>query len=160
MASEMRRAAKALIASRVETFETAQPLAASKQRLERSLAQLGAPRSLRLTGDWKVVEGREVYEATFGPAPGTKRFLRGFSLGLALLIAASAWALHSAEEGRALKFLLPMFTLLAVLAMPFVVYGFASHREAEEARIVRAIRAALQDGSTAFPPPQRWPDED
>jgi hypothetical protein len=156
----MRRAAKALVASRVETFETLHPLPISKQRLERSLAQLGAPRSLRLTGCWKAVEGREVYEATFRPAPGTKRFLHAFSLGLVLLIGASAWAIHSAEEGRALKFLLPMFTLLAVIAIPFVVYGFASHREAEEARIVRAIRGALQDESTAFPPAQRWDDED
>lgn len=141
-------------------FETAHPLAASKERLERSLAQLGAPRSLRLTGDWKVVEGREVYEATFDPAPATTRFLHGFSLGLALLIAASAWVIHSAEGARTLKFLLPMLTLFAVVAMPFVVYGFASHREAEEARIVRAIRAALQDKGAAFPPPRRWPDED
>jgi len=50
--------------------------------------------------------------------------------------------------------------VLAFLGMPFVILGLASHQDARESRIARAIRVALQDEDEKFPPPQRWADED
>lgn len=159
MPSEMRRAAKALVTSRVEVFEAADPIEGARQRLEQALAAGGPPSALAMSGAWKAIDGRAVYEVTFAPAPRIRRFLHGLSLALVLLVAASAWMLHSAAEGAALKFLVPLFTVLAIIAMPLVVTGIASHREAEESRLTRTIRAALQGTSARLPPQQRWPDE-
>jgi hypothetical protein len=53
-----------------------------------------------------------------------------------------------------------MFTALAMFAMPLAVNAISSQREAEESRLARAIRAALRDESAAYPPQQRWADED
>lgn len=147
MASEMRRAAKALVESRVEAFESAHPLAPSRERVGRVLAALGPPRSFILSGRWAERDGRALYEATFDPAPSARRFLHGLSLALVLLIAASAWVAVSAGERGSARFLLPIVTMLAVVAMPIVVSAVASRREAEESRVRRAIHAALQDES-------------
>ncbi len=38
-----------------------------------------------------------------------------------------------------------MIAVLAVFAMPLVIAALASRREAEESRIMRALRAALAD---------------
>jgi len=53
-----------------------------------------------------------------------------------------------------------MATALAVLVMPWVFVAMGSSRLAEEARIVRAIRAALMDEDEKLPPPKRWDDEE
>lgn len=159
MASEMRRAAKALVETRVEPFESLHPLEASRARIERALAALGQPRALELHGAWTQRDGRVIYEATFGPAAKTQRFLNALALALALLMVASAWAL-SFSKASAPRFLLPLVTVLAIAAMPLVVNAAASRREAEEARIRRAIRAALQGEDPALPAPHRWADEE
>lgn len=145
MPSEMRRAAKALVESRVEAFESAHALEPSRERLARALAGLGPPRAFVLGGGWVERDGKAVYEATFDPAPRTGRFLNGLSLALVLLIAASAWVLLSPGPRTGPRFLLPLFTALAIVAMPLVVIAAASRREAEESRVRRAIRAALAD---------------
>ena len=44
-----------------------------------------------------------------------------------------------------LAFLVPLITVLAILAFPLVVVAIGSQREAEEARIAKAIRGALTD---------------
>src|SRR5512140_2466084 len=115
MPSEMRRAAQALVDSRVEAFESAHALEPSRERLERALAHLGAPRSFVLGGRWSESHGKAVYEATFDPSPRAQRFLHGLSLVLVALIAASAWALASAGASRGATFLLPLFTGLAIV---------------------------------------------
>jgi len=160
MASELRRAAKALVESRVETFESVHGLAESRSRLDHALAALGAPRALALTGTWSERGGHAVYEATFAPSPGTRRFLNALSLALVLLLAGSGWAFLATAQGAPVRFFLPFSTVFAVIAMPFVVNAAASRREAEEARIRRALRVALRDENPAYPPPQRWPDEE
>jgi hypothetical protein len=86
------------------------------------------------------------------------RLLKALSAGMALAVAASAWAIAT-QEG-ALQFLLPLSTVLAILALPFVALGLASQREAEEARIRKAIRVALLDEDESLPPRQRWDDEE
>jgi hypothetical protein len=151
MASEMRRAAKALVETRVETFESLHSLAASKPRLERGLAALGSPRALTFHGAWSERVGRAIYEATFAPAPTTRRFLNLLSLVLVLLVTASVWAFLSTPKGSPLRFLLPFLALFALVAIPFVVNAAASNREAEEARIRHAVRVALAENQSPSP---------
>ena len=74
-----------------------------------------------------------------------------------LLVASSAWILASSEEPTPLKFLVPLVTALGILGVPLLVVGLGSQREAEEARLIRAIRHALLD-EQEFPRPLR--DED
>jgi hypothetical protein len=64
---------------------------------------------------------------------------------LVALIASSVWAVMAASEEGALAFLVPLVTMLAILAFPFAVVAMGSQREAEEARIARAIKRALMD---------------
>ncbi len=155
MASEMRRAAQALVASRRETFETAHALDSAQRRLERSLAELPAPRAVRYRGEWKSVAGRPVFEASFEPTARARRFLNAASVVLGLLVLASAWAIWAPGENPVMKFLVPLSTALAILAFPLVVAALASHREAEESRIARAIKRALRD-EESYPPAERW----
>ena len=146
MRSEIRRAAKALVATRVETFEVTGPVEAARARVEHALAELGTSRALRYSGAWNTVDGRTSYVATFDPSPRTPRLLNIASFSIVLLIAASAWALFAGSDQGPARFLLPMITVLVILGLPFVFAGFAAAREAEEARILRALRAALADG--------------
>jgi hypothetical protein len=160
MTSEVRRAAKSLVERRSETFETTLPPEACRARLARELAALGKPRAVDFAGSWKPADGREHYEASFAPPRGIQWFLRSSSVVMAALIASSAWVIHSRGDDPAIQFLLPLFTVLAVLAFPLVVAMLGSNREAEESRIRRAIRRALGDGQHDFPPPHKWKDED
>jgi hypothetical protein len=50
--------------------------------------------------------------------------------------------------------------LLCILGLPLLTLALNSQREALESRIRRAIRVALLDADEAYPPRQRWPDED
>lgn len=159
MPSETRRIANALIAHRVERFESRHGLAQSQARLRDALQAARVQGSVAFTPAWKSEGNATVLEATFDPPPKTQRFLQSMSLAITVLIALSIWAAMAAT-GPALAWLLPMFTVLAVLALPFVFVAMGSNREAEEARIRRAIRVALLDEDAAFPPQQRWKDED
>jgi hypothetical protein len=159
-ASEMRRSAKALVASRTQAFESLHDEAASRERLAKAVASVGRLRFTVHTGAWKQAGGMAIYEATFAPTARVQVFLQALALGIFVLVAASAWVLYSPQESAALKFALPMFTVLAMFAMPLVVNAISSQREAEESRLARAIRAALRDESAAYPPQQRWADED
>ncbi len=159
MASEMRRAAEALVERRRERFESRHALAPSQERLEAALA--GVPlRYTRLDLAWSGEDGRVLLDASFAPAARIPRFLNVSSLAIFALVAASVWLLVSRREAGAEKFLVPLFTGLAILAFPFAALGLSSQREAEEARARRAIRKALLDEDDAYPRPQRWPDED
>lgn len=155
--SELRRAARALVETRIERFESRHPLEESKTRLATAMEHVPAPRSSVYASEWREEEGRVLLEARFAPTLKTKRLLQGFSIAMALLVAASVWAVAT-QEG-ALKFLLPLFTVLSILALPFVSLGMGSQRAAEESRVLKAIRVALLD-EEARPPPQRWKDED
>ena len=156
----MRGAAKALLARRVEPFESLEGEAASRERLRAALERAGRLRAVAFHGEWKSVDGKAIYEAAFAPAPRAALVLQGLSGALALLLVASAWTLVAGAGTRALRFLLALFTLLGMVAMPLVVQALASQREAEESRVTRAIRAALQAKDERFPPEQRWADEE
>ena len=156
--SEMRRTARALVETRSERFESRHPLAASKARLEESLARARPTGRSAFGQAWSEHEGRAILDATFAPPTSTARLLKGFSIGMAVALGASAWAVAT-QEGT-VAFLVPLLTVLATLAVPFVALGLGSQREAEEARIARAIRVALLDEEERLPPRQRWSDED
>jgi hypothetical protein len=156
--SELKKAAKSLVETRVELFESRHALAESKSRLEQALARIDAGSTTVFTPAWSEHEGRARLEARFAPPPRTQRTLQVLSLGMALAVAVSAWAIATTEGP--LQFMLPLFTVLAILALPFVALGLSSQREAAESRIRRAIKVALQDEPERMPPQQRWEDED
>jgi hypothetical protein len=156
--SELKRAARALVETRVERFESRHPLDASRSRLEAALARIDAAGPSIFTPTWSEHEGRAVLEARFAPPPRTQRLLQVLSLGMALAVAMSVWAVAMMEGP--MQFMLPLFTVLATLALPFVALGLASQREAAESRITRAIKVALQDEPERMPAPQRWEDEE
>lgn len=155
--SEARRIARALLAERDESFATRHPLAQSQARLARALAAVPV-RATRFAHEWREEQGAPMLQVHFAPLARTRLWLRAMSVGLTILVACSAWVVASADEQRTLKILLPIFTVLAILAMPFVVVALGSQREAEEAQVRRAIRRALLDEELA--PMQRWADED
>lgn len=160
MASEMRRSAKALVEHRSESFESRHTIEESKARLAAALRKAGLTDLAQFSATWRNVGDRAILDAQFAPSPRTQRFLKIASFVMLLLMASCVWALASAEEDRALKFLVPMFTVLAILGFPLVALALASQREAEESRIRKAIRVALLDEEEKFPAAQRWQDED
>jgi hypothetical protein len=141
--SEMRRVARALVETRTERFESLHGLEESKARLARALERIGAVGATVATPMWSEADGRALLDVRFAPPPRIARLLKLLSAAMAGLVAASAWAI--AMEDGALRFLLPLFTGLAILAMPMVALGLGSQRAADESRIARAIRVALRD---------------
>jgi hypothetical protein len=155
-----RRAAQALVERRVERFESRHALEESQSRLKSQLAAARLAGHVAFTPQW-VTEGNvTILVAGFAPSRATQRLLRLMSLSVVLLVAASAWAIFSPQPSTAMRYLLPIFTLLVLLGLPLATVGLGSHREAEEARIRKAIRVALLDEEVRLPPPQRWDDEE
>ena len=144
MASETSRIAKALVASREESFASPHARDASEARVAAALAPIH-PKRVAFERRWRDDPAGLVLDASFRPAPAIRRFLQATSAVLVALIAASVWAVRSANEEGALAFLVPLVTVLAILGFPFVIVAIGSQREAEEARIARAIRRALTD---------------
>lgn len=156
--SEARRLAKSLLEERDESFTSLHPLAESQARLARALGAAAPARAMRYSLAWAEDAGHARLDVHFSPLKQTRTWLGAISLGLTLLVACSAWVIASPHEDRAVKFLLPIFTALAILAMPLVVVALASRREAEEAQLRRVVRRVLLDEEMA--PMQRWADED
>ena len=155
--SEMKRAAASLVEPRTERFESRHDLAVSQARFEAALERLRVPPRRPFDVRWS--EAPVVLEVTYPPSRRAQRFLKLASIAFVLLAAASGWALMKSDH-EALRFLLPLATVLLVLGFPFVSLAMASNRTAFEARMRKAIRVALQDEDDAYPAPQRWPDED
>jgi hypothetical protein len=144
MASEMRRIAQSLVQSRAASFTSRHPRAESEARARAALAPI-EPTRLRLESRWSEDAAGPRLDVDFLPAPRTQRFLQITSLVLIALVAASVFAVMSEGVGRTLGFLVPLTTVLALLALPFVVAAFGAQREAEEASIRRALKRALMD---------------
>ena len=144
MGSEVRRAAVALVASREERFTTRRTAADARERLDHALALMSFSRVI-VKREW--VEGAQGPQLVvqLEPVPGLQRWLRGASLVLVALLAASVWAISSQDVSRSIAFLVPMATGFAVLAMPIAAAALGSQREGEEARLRKAIRTALAD---------------
>ena len=144
MASETSRIARALVQSRSESFASRHPRAESEARLAAALATIG-PRRLVFEGRWREDPAGLVLDAQYRPAPGVKLFLQVTSVVLVALIASSAWAILASSAEGALAFLVPLTTALSILGFPFVVVAIGSQREAEEARIGKALKRALTE---------------
>ena len=157
--SDMRRAAASLVERRTERIDSRHGLEESKARFEAALERAKVPAPRPFVAQWHEGEAGPVLELVYEPSRSTRRFLTLCSLAFLAAIAQSAWLLATTDEG-ALRFLLPLVTVLAVLGFPFVALALASQREAMQARVRRAANVALQDEEEAFPRPQRWADED
>ena len=170
MATEARRAAQALVATRAQSYPSGYSRAESMARLAAALGaietdsgrraavrgmvtadrvvlafgrRLGERSQCTFEGAW-VAEGETVrLDGAFVPVGRTKRFLASTSVVLSILILASVWALVSPNQDASMKILVPMITVLSILAFPFVVVAMASHRDVEEMAISKVVRKAL-----------------
>ena len=156
--SELKRAARALVETRTERFESRHGLAESRSRLEKALERIDKSGPTVFTPAWSEQDGRAILEVRLEPPQRTRRLLNVLSLAMSVAVGVSAWAIAT-QEGP-LQFMLPLFTVLATLALPFVALGLSSQREAAEARLRRAIRVALLDEPERLPPRQRYEDEE
>jgi hypothetical protein len=156
--SELRQAARRLVETRSETFESRHAKEDSMRRLDAALAKIPQPER-RFKASWSGGEGAAAtLTATFEPLASTQRYLRLLSVGMAFIVLLAALSWFFAE--RAFAWMATITAVLAFLGFPFVILGMASHQDAREARIRRAIRIALEDEDERLPPPQRWADED
>src|SRR5690348_4209878 len=144
MGSEVRRAALALMARREERFATSRPGADARERVERALAPMSFSR-VSVRREWVEGPGGIELVVRLDPVPGAERGLKAVSLSMAVLLAASVWAIASPDVSRSVAFLLPMATGFAVLALPIAAAALGSQREGEEARLRKAIRTALAE---------------
>ena len=138
----MRRMARLLVERRSEAFESRYPQDESVRRMERATAGF-APRGMNYATSWRESAGKPTLDVTFSPSRRTSRFLNVMSAILTLLLAATIWALMMPGEPPVSRVLISVFTLLALLAFPFVIVAFGARREAEEATLRRAIRKAI-----------------
>jgi len=157
--SEMKQAAKSLVERRVERFESVFPLEESRARLASALQRARIAPDAAFVPHWTEEAGRAVLEAELLPSRGIHGLLRAISVGMLILVVASIYV-YMTLAGGALRFLLPLCTVLVILGFPIFTLGLNSQREARESRIRRAIRVALLDADGKFPPPQRWADEE
>ena len=160
--SEMRRLARSLVETEHLTLDSRYPRAESIERLRESASALHAELDgehvaitqgkARFEGQWQGGAGDLRLEGRFEPRRATRLALNVMSVAMLLLVAASIWLL-AGDGGGAARFLVPLFTLLAVLALPFVFTGMASIAEADRSRIRKALRVALQDEDASF---RKW----
>jgi hypothetical protein len=164
--SESRRLARSLVEPEAITLESRYGRAESIERLRHAAGafrtELEGERvtivadHARLEARWEGGAQDLRLEGQFVPGRTTRFALYGMSLVMTLLMAASAWLLLATEVGTA-RFLVPLFTVLAVLALPFVFTGMASVAEADRSRIRKALRVALQDEEARY---RKWEQED
>jgi hypothetical protein len=160
MATEAQRAARALVERRVERFESRHPRAESETRLRDALSRTGLEDRVFLTPTWTTIEGKAVLDAAFAPPPRVSTILKSLSTALTLLVLVTVWAFVAPGVDVATQWLLGLFTFFAMLTLPWVFIAMGSSRLAEEARIRRAIRAALMDEEEGLPPAKKWEDEE
>jgi hypothetical protein len=144
MASEMRRMARALVEHRAASFPAPFARDDAEARVQAALASI-EPRRLRFERRWAEGPSGLTLETEYHPSARAKRMLEASSMALVALAGASAWALLSDQVGRTLAFLVTLATVLSMLGFPLVVAAFGAQREAEEARIARALKRALTD---------------
>ena len=154
--SEARRLARSLVEPEALEVESLFPRAESIERLRNATRHLSsqldlervtivAPRA-RYEAHWEDGSGVARLVGEFRPEPRSRRILTGLSIGMTLLLVASAWLIAETDAGAA-RFLVPLFTGLATLALPFVAIGMASVNDADRARIRKTLRVALREES-------------
>lgn len=157
--SESRRLARSLVEPEPLSMESRFPRAESIERLRRAArafhttvegerVSILAP-SARLEARWEGPADDLRLVGEFRPGRRTGLALRILSFIFLLLLAASGWLVWATETGAA-RFLVPLLTLLGVLALPFIVTGMASTGEADRSRIKKALRVALRDEQEGY----------
>ena len=141
--SEMRRAARRLVEPRSESFASNYTVEDSRRRVDAALAKLpAAERTFKAS--WSGGDGdAAMLTVTFEPSRNTRRLLQMLSVAMFLLVMAAIAAWFMAEQ--AMAWMASITAVLAFLGFPFVILGLASHQDARESRIQRAIRVALKD---------------
>ena len=154
MASEMRRAAKALVEAHPQVIKSDFPPPEGSARLNRlelegatiqastSAVVIRTAKGDHFVGQWKLVDALHTLEGEFLPPARTQRVLRAFAIGLTLLLAATAWTFLAGLQ-TSLKVSASLFTLFAILAFPYVILGMSSQRSGREATLARTLQRAL-----------------
>ncbi|HUQ29038.1 MAG TPA: hypothetical protein VM051_10610 [Usitatibacter sp.] len=140
--SEMRRMAKMLVERRSESFQSRYARDEAARRFEHATAGF-SPKGMSFQTAWREEPGKTWLVVSFAPSRRTRVFLNTASLVLTVMLGASIWSMLARGDAGAEQFLLVLVTVLTVLAFPFVVLGYASQREAEEATLRRKIRRAI-----------------
>ena len=139
--SELRSAARRLVEPRHQSFESDYTVDESERRVAAALERLPA-QDRDFHRAWSGGDGDPaMLTATFPASPAMQRALKLLSVAMALLLAgaAASWFL----AGDAVAWMLTITAALAFLGFPLVIVGLASRQDAREARIARALRAAL-----------------
>ena len=142
--SEMRRMAKALVERREETFASRYPHDESARRVDAALAGFTA-KGMAYETAWRSDAGATYLDVRFAPSRATRVFLNTSSLVFVVLLGATAFGLLAPGEPMPGLVLLAIGTVVAILVFPFVVVGFGSRREAEEANLRRRLKRAIVD---------------
>ena len=162
MASEMRRMAKMLVERREEAFASRYPRDESERRVAAALEGFTAKGMVYETA-WRNEAGATFLDVRFAPSRGTRAFLNTSSLVFVVLIGATAVSLLAPGEPMAGRVLLAIGTVAAILVFPFVVVGFGSRREAEEAMLRRRLKKAIveeEEEPKGKEKPKGWDDDD
>src|SRR4051794_40117594 len=97
--SEMRKAARALVERRMESFESRHDLASSRKRLSDALQRAQLAPDERFRVEWREANGKAVLDAHFLPSRGTTPLLNGLSVSMVALLSLTAWILARPGEG-------------------------------------------------------------
>lgn len=122
-----------LVERRTESFASRYPRDESMRRVAQALEGFVA-KGMVYESSWREEDGVTKLDVAFAPAKRTRRFLNATSIVMSLLIAATIY-----ERSVAML----VVTAGAMLVFPFVVVGYGSQRESEEATLRRRIRKAI-----------------
>lgn len=165
-ASEMRRAARALVERQSRSFSSDYPIGEACERLRtlfqdrkagpglaadvsldsvtiRRTAASSSKGEVVFMGAWTLDGSNARLDGEFLPPAWAQRVLKLASIGLALLIGLTVMAFATTEEPM-LKASLALLTGLGIFALPIGVLGLSSHKAAAEATIGRALQLALK----------------
>jgi hypothetical protein len=145
VASELRRAAKALVETRTESFEVHdRERDAVAARLDAALRSVTLKHSSVSSTAWRESDGAAWLDVVFAPRRHVQMLLSAVSLSLMAMIAASIWLVATRGEDDTAVFVIPLLTAFAVVFSPFLAVMLGATREGDEATLRRAIRKALQ----------------
>ena len=160
MATEMRRAAKALVAPEPSSIASEYPVAESVDRVAAVIAgdlpaaglvgeaSLDGVTIRKRSGEtiyrgvWKEAPTGLRLEGEFVPAASTQRHLKLTSVLLGLLLFSTAGMFLASEEAS-LKVSAALVMLFSIIGFRFVILTLSSNKAAREATIARLLQRSL-----------------